>query len=213
MILYLHVPIKRKYIRGNNSTLMTKDLRARIMQIPKHTQHFCKRDLMTLNSSKIGNKVFVSTFYKKRKKQCLKQLNNKVVSDNRQTWQKINPLLLGKVFCKETITLKDNKRTITNIQKLAGNFNTFYSNITQNLKIDGNLVEITQNLNTTDPVLKAIKKPEKYPSIIKIKEKLKNKKMFFSFSFVTKKIILNELRKLNNKKASRKSGIPVKIIK
>ena len=117
------------------------------------------------------------------------------------------------MFCKETITLKDNKRTITNIQKLAGNFNTFYSNITQNLKIDGNLVEITQNLNTTDPVLKAIKKPEKYPSIIKIKEKLKNKKMFFSFSFVTKKIILNELRKLNNKKASQKSGFPVKIIK
>ena len=48
---------------------------------------------------------------------------------------------------------------------------------------------------------------------MKIKEKLKNKKMFFSFSFVTKKIILNELRKLNNKKASQKSGIPVKIIK
>ena len=38
-------------------------------------------------------------------------------------------------------------------------------------------------------------------SIIKIKEKIKNKNMPFSFSFVTKETILNELRKSNPKKA------------
>ena len=38
------------------------------------------------------------------------------------------------------------------------------SNITQNLKIDSNSVEITKNLNTSDPVLKAIKKYEKVSS-------------------------------------------------
>ena len=37
--------------------------------------------------------------------------------------------------------------------------------------------------------------------------------MFFSFSFITKETILNELRKLNPKKACQKSDIPVKIIK
>ena len=37
--------------------------------------------------------------------------------------------------------------------------------------------------------------------------------MSFSFSFVTKKTILNELRKLNPKKACKESDIPVKIIK
>ena len=42
---------------------------------------------------------------------------------------------------------------------------------------------------------------------------MKNKNMSFSFSFVTKKTILNELRKLNPKKASQKSDIPLKIIK
>ena len=46
-----------------------------------------------------------------------------------------------------------------------------------------------------------MKKYEKHPSIIKINEKIKNKKMSFSFSFVAKKTILNELRKLNPKKA------------
>ena len=36
---------------------------------------------------------------------------------------------------------------------------------------------------------------------------------FISFSFVTKETILNELRKLNPKKACQESDIPVKIIK
>ena len=74
-----------------------------------------------------------------------------------------------KAFLKETIILKDSSRTITNSHELAETFNTFFSKITQNLKSDSNLVEITENLNISDPVTKAIKKYEKHPSIIKIK--------------------------------------------
>ena len=92
--------------------------------------------------------------------------------------------------------MKDSSRAITNNRDLAETYNTFFSNMTQNLKIDSNLVEITANLNISDPVSKAIKKYEKHPSIIKIKEKMKNKNMTFSFNFVTKETVLNELRKL-----------------
>ena len=46
-----------------------------------------------------------------------------------------------------------------------------------------------------------------------MKEKMKNKNMFFSFNFVTIGTILNELCKLNPKKAFQESNIPVKIIK
>ena len=42
---------------------------------------------------------------------------------------------------------------------------------------------------------------------------MKNRNMSFSFSFVTKETILNELCKLNPKKACQESDIPVKIIK
>ena len=42
---------------------------------------------------------------------------------------------------------------------------------------------------------------------------MKNKNMSFSFSFVTKETILNELCKFNPKKACQESDIPVKIIK
>ena len=62
-------------------------------------------------------------------------------------------------------------------------------------------------------VLKLIKKYEKDPSFIKIKEKMKNKNMSFSFSFITKETILNKLCKLDPKKACQESDIPVEIIK
>ena len=64
---------------------------------------------------------------------------------------------------KETIILRNSNRTIANNNELAETFNTFFSNITQNLKLDSNLVEITENLTISDPVLKAIKKYEKHP--------------------------------------------------
>ena len=184
-ILDKHAPIKRKYIRANNSAFMTKELRTAIMQRSKLRQKFLKERTNDSNISTIGKKF----------------------------WQTISPLFSEKAFRKETIILKDSNRTITNNHELAETFNTFFSNITQNLKLDSNLVEITENLNISDPVIKAIKKYEKHPSIIKIKEKMKNKNMSFSFSFVTKETILNELRKLNPKKACQESDIPVKIIK
>ena len=127
-------------------------------------------------------------------------MNNRTIYQKYNTWS-------------GAIILKDTNRTITNNHKLAETFNNFFSNITQNLKIDSNLVKITGNLNISNPVSKEIKKYEKYPSIIEIKEKMKNKNMSFSFSFVTKETILNELRKLNPKKACQESDIPVKIIK
>ena len=150
---------------------------------------------------------------RKTKKVYFKQLNNKVISDNKKFWQTISPLFSEEAFRKETIILKDSNRTITNNHELAETFNTFFSNIAKNLKLDSNLVEITENLSISDPVLKAINKYEKHPSAIKIKEKMKNKNMSFYFSFVTKETILNELRKLNPKKVSQKSDIPLKIIK
>ena len=121
--------------------------------------------------------------------------------------------IFRKSFRKETVILKDSNRSITNNHELVETVNTFFSNITQNLKIDSNLVEIIENLNNSDPVLKVIKKCEKHPSIIKIKEKMENKNMCFSFSLVSKKTILNELRQLNLKKASQESDIAAKIIK
>ena len=41
-VLDKHAPMKRKYIRANNSTFMTKELRAAIMQRSKLRKKFLK---------------------------------------------------------------------------------------------------------------------------------------------------------------------------
>ena len=192
---------------------MIKDLRAAIMQRSKLRQTFLKK---RTNDSKhfcnMQRNVCVSLL-RKTKRDYFKQLNNKVVSGNMKFWQTVSPLFSEKAFPKETVILKDNSRTITNNHEPAETFNTFFSNITQNLNIDRNLVEIRQTFNTSDPVSNTIKEYEKHPSINKIKEKMKNKNMSFSFNFATKETILNELCKLNPKKACQENDIPAKIIK
>ena len=97
-----------------------------------------------------------------------KQLNNKVVPDERKFWKTVSLLFYEKVFRKETIMQKDNNRIRTNNQEVVEIFGNCFSNITQNLQIDKNVAEMTENVDTSDPVLKTINKYEKHPSIIKI---------------------------------------------
>ena len=82
-------------------------------------------------------------------------------------------LFSEKSLSKETIILKANNRTIMINHELAETFNIFYSNITQHIKIDRNLLEITQDLKTT-------------PKYHQNKRECENKNKSFCFSFVTK---------------------------
>ena len=85
---------------------------------------------MTLTSLQQAKKPLCQPF-EKNEKDYFKQLNNKVVSDNKEFRQTISLLFSENAFCKETIILKDNNRTITNNHELAEAFNTFFSNIPQ----------------------------------------------------------------------------------
>ena len=79
-----HAPIKRKYIRANNSAFMTKELRAAIMQKPKLRQKILKES--TNDSKHLYNRQrnLCVSLLRKKKRDYFKQLNNKVVSDNRK---------------------------------------------------------------------------------------------------------------------------------
>ena len=119
-ILDKHAPIKRKYVRANNSSFMTKELRVIIMQ----RSEFSKE--RTNDSKRLYNRQrnLCVSLLQKTKRDYFKELNNKVISDNRKVWQTVSPLFSEKAFRKETILLKDNNRTKTNNHELAETFNT-----------------------------------------------------------------------------------------
>ena len=126
--------------------------------------------------------------------------------------ENLSPLFSEKAFHRECITLKECNKTITNNVKLAGAFNTFFSKIVPNLNIDHNLGDNITNPNINDPVLCAIQKYKKHPSIFKIKEIMGTNKLSFFFKLIDRKKIFNELQKLKSKKACSGSDIPVKIV-
>ena len=81
-VLDKHAPIKRKYIRANNSAFMAKKLRAAIMTRSKLRQKLLIE--RTNDSKHLYNrqrKLCVSLL-RKTKRDYFKQLNNKVISDN-----------------------------------------------------------------------------------------------------------------------------------
>ena len=67
--------------------------------------------------------------------------------------------------------------------------------------------------NIDHPILKAIAKYENHPSILRIKNYMKEKDLNFSFEFVDKPKISKEINQLNGKKACQEHDIPVKLIK
>ena len=63
---------------------------------------------------------------RKNKKDCFGNLNNKIVTDNRNFWKVIIPLFSKKTFHEKCITLKENNKTIKKNEELAETFNTFF---------------------------------------------------------------------------------------
>ena len=65
-----------------------------------------------------------------------------------------------------------------------------------------------------DPVLNAIKKFENHPSILEIKNQVPSDVDFpFSFRKVTLNEIINEIKSLDESKASQSNDIPTNVIK
>ena len=64
-----------------------------------------------------------------------------------------------------------------------------------------------------DPIFKAIVKYEGHPIILRVKNYMKGKDLYFSFEFVDKPKVSKEKNKLDRKKACQEHHIPVELIK
>ena len=96
---------------------------------------------------------------------------------------------------------------------ITNKFNSFFSNIVKNLNIDSDLNDITSQTNNADPVFRAIEKYANHPSILKIKRKMSDKGLSFSFKYVARNRITKEIHNLDSKKACQESDIPIKLTK
>ena len=115
-------------------------------------------------------------------------LDTKIMKDNRKFW-KTN---FGKVLLKRTVSLINKDGLITKNEDLAKTFNNFFSSIVKKLGIE-HVPDDESNLPNVDtPILKAIAKYENHSNILRIKNYMKEKDLYFSFEFVDKPKILRK---------------------
>ena len=123
----------------------------------------------------------------------------------------MKPVLSDKISESSKITLVNNNLAVYDDREICDIFNKFFVNVVPNL----NIPEFTgsDNLHVIgDSVQPILHKYRNHPSIIKIKEKRESSEKFV-FIYVSENEIRNLLRKLNARKLSEKSDIPIKQIK
>ena len=116
---------------------------------------------------------------------------------------------------KETVNLIDNRVTLSNDEEIAETFNKIFCNIVKNLSLPANPSIKEPSVEFfTDSVKLSLDKYKEHSRITSIKNKMKdmdNPK--FSFRLVSLNETLDGVNKLNPKRASQATDIPVKIIK
>ena len=116
---------------------------------------------------------------------------------------------------KETINLSENGQILNNNKEIAITFNNYFSNIIKKLSLPSAKSYNEENIdNITNPTYLAIEKYKNHPSILTIKNKMQSLgHPSFIFQYVSHYQVLKEVNKLNPRKASQDSDIPVKVIR
>ena len=206
-----HAPIKFKYIRANNNPFMTKELRKAIMLRSKLRNRLNKNKTLEAHLAYKRQRNLCTSLLRKCKRNFYGNLNPSVISDNKTFWKIVKPFFSDKVSTTSKITLSENDEIQHSDSKIAEIFGNFFSNIALELNIaNENISE--DNADETDPIIKAINKYEKHPSILKIKESFDEKDVFL-FSTIEEEIIVKEIYSLNELKATPNTSIPPIIIK
>ena len=92
-------------------------------------------------------------------------------------------LFLNKSYSTNSrITLLENWGILSEEAKFADTINEFFSNVVKEINIEKDDNLLTDVIEETDPVLKAIKKYKNRPSILRIKSSFKHPKVF-SFKY------------------------------
>ena len=158
---------------------MTKTLRKAIMRRSQlQTKYFKNKSENNYLAFKKQRNV-CSKLYKKDRKKYYNSLDIKNITDNKQFWKTIKPFLSEKSIVTSKIKLKDKNKIISNDDKVAEEFSTFFENVVKSLNIKPRNLSLGNTTNLSDPVEIAIKKFENHPSVQEIKENINLNQEFF----------------------------------
>ena len=170
-----HAPMKTKLFRGNQKPHVNKVLRSAIIKRSrrKNKVNKTRKSLDIFNYKKQRN--LVVKINNECKREYFDKLNLKTTT--KPFWMTCKPYFSNKhSHGGSKITLIENDRIISENNKIAKTFNTYFESVTDPL----NLLEwIGESVNSNNKIEQILFKFSKHPSILKIKQKVKISSKFF----------------------------------
>ena len=124
---------------------------------------------------------------RKKKADYFNDRHLNLVRDNKKFWKIISPYFVSNPKKSSKITVVDKKgNTLSEDEKIADTFNNFFSNIIKNLNISINSEVLEDVSMIQDPIIAAIEKYKRHPSILKIKKHIRVEN-YFDFKHIDNK--------------------------
>ena len=212
-VLDKHSPQRKQYLRPNHKPFMNNEISKGIMTRTRLQNRFLKnRSIRNRDLFRKQRNLCVSVL-RESKKDYFSNLNVKQITDNKHFWKTVKRFLSNKVQSSEKINLTDeNNSLVTVCGKVATEPNSFFSSVVKNLNIPSYEGCDPLSDNIFHPTLKAIVKWRNHPSILTITSRDANTPKY-SFNFVSKEHVLEEIQMMDSSKAIQESDIPVNLIK
>ena len=196
-----HPPLKRKYIKTNHAEYMDKKLSQAIMKRSKLRNIYLNQRSEENRLAYKKQRNFCVALIRKKKADYFNNLDLNLVQDNKMFWKTISPYFANNLEKRSKITLVDEEdNTLSEDEKIAETFNKFFENIIKNLNIPINNEVLEDVSMIQDPILAAIAKYKRHPSILKIKKQIRIEN-YFDFKHIDDKKMAEVLKDLNAKEA------------
>ena len=187
--------MKKKYLRANHPTVMTKEVRKAIMIRSKLRNKFLKdKNEQSRNGYRKKRNLCVALVCR-AKQQYFSSLDLSLIADNKKFWKTVKPLFSDKISHKDIISLTEDGKTITEDLPIAEIFNNYFSRVILSL-CDRNVpakpgIACSQNTDST-----AINKFRSHPSILSINKSMERiGRPSFAFEFVSLEETIKEVNK------------------
>ena len=165
-----HAPLKKRYVRANQSPFINRKLNKEIMKMSRLRNKFLN------TKSDIGRKTYkkqhnyVVSLQRNEKKNFYSNLDTKVVIENRTSWKTVKPLLSEKVINHSQINLVEDDKSISRDDQIAKKFSGYFIRIPI-LNMPSNGYKCSDS-SEQDPILKILGKYKDHTSIKLIKAKV-----------------------------------------
>ena len=151
-VLDKHAPMKKRYIRANDSPFMNRTLRKAFMLRTRRKNRYNKNRSADNWDAFRRQRNFCVKLSRKVKRDFYNQLDISEVTDNKKFWKTVKPFISDKSSSKSRITLIEDGKIMSNESEVAETFNNFFVTITDSLGIVENEDIVLPSEDISDPI-------------------------------------------------------------